>query len=224
MGLLLKISIVLIAFAGQIDCAQQIVNKPTAENRMENTESNNLPKLEVSLNSTETTLEVEYKIKNNTNSAIYLFNVLLDPDAVDKVAPYSFYSCLRADKTLILAKMIPKLPSIAAVEFREIPYVTKVEAGKEFSRKETVSIPVEEFSPYFPKGENSKVEIRTSERALFTIQFIREKEGLEVKGTNIPDAYSVWHKDLFGSVETITSKEKMISVKVNKRLDAFEEF
>lgn len=214
----------LVALAGQIDCAQQIENKRELESTMENTESNNLPKLDVSFSKNEKTLIVEYKVKNTTNSTIYLFNVLLDPDALDTIAPYGFYSCMRQDKTLVLAKMIPKLPSLASVEFREIPYVTKVESGREFSEKVSVPVPIDEVSPYFPVSENSKFETRSSGRVVFLVQFIREKEGLMIKETKISGAYSVWHKDLFGNTETLSSKETPITVDVHKRLDSFEEF
>ena len=224
MGLLLQLSLVLAIFAVQSECAQRTANKPETEKRMENLEPNNLPKLDVSFNSDEKNLEIEYKIKNETGSTIYLFNVLLDPDAADKMAPQKFYSCLRDDSTLVLAKMIPPVPSIATVEFREIPYVTKLEAGKEFGEKVTIPLPIDEFNPYFMKNQSSKTELRTSESVVFIVQFIREKEGLEVEETKIPNAYSVWHKDLFGNVETLSAKPRPLFVKVNRRLDTFERF
>lgn len=223
-GLSLKYSLLLAVFVMQTECVQQTANKPGTEKIMENTENNKMPKLDVSFNSSEKGLEVEYKVKNTTNSTIYLFNVLLDTDAVDKISDDKFYSCLRDDKTLVLAKIIPPVPSIRTVEFREIPYVTKLEAGKEFVEKVTVPVPVEENNPYFHKNQDSKVKPQKSENVVFLIQFIREKDGLGVKGTNIANAYSVWHKDLFGNVETLSINPKPSFTMVNRREDKFERF
>jgi hypothetical protein len=120
--------------------------------------------------------------------------------------------------------MIPPLPVLKSVEVRDIPYVTKVEAGKDFSETAAVPIPVEEYNPYFPKNEDSQIEPATAERVVVIVQYISEKEGLEIKETGTPNAFSVWHKDLFGNVETLTSNSKPVEVKVNRRSDTFERF
>jgi hypothetical protein len=120
--------------------------------------------------------------------------------------------------------MIPKLPVLRTVELREIPYVTKVEAGKEFSEKVVLQLPLDEYNPYFQKTTESKTEVRASEQALLVVQFIRKVDGLEVKETKVPGAFSVWHQNLFGNVETLSTDPRPVLVKVNRRLDDFERF
>lgn len=192
--------------------------------KMENTETKNLPKLETSINSTPQELEVTYTVKNTLDKPIYLFNVLWDMTEDGKAfrAEKQLYVSLQEDKTLLAAKKIPKLPAIRSVEFREIPYVTKVDAGGEFSETINLPVPVEEYNPYFPKTDDSEVKEVLADNVQFEIQFIPEVDSLELKVTGIENVWSVWHPDIFGNVETLRSKPSPVSVKVNKRLDEFE--
>ncbi len=135
-----------------------------------------------------------------------------------------YYRVRFEDGTIVLAKAIPKLPSLASVEVRDIPFATKVEAGSEFAEKVELPLPLEEYSPYFQKDFNSKVEERISERIYLVVQFIREQEGLEVKETKIPNAVKVYHRELIAKAETLKSDKRPIEVRVNRRLDTFERF
>ena len=224
LSLLTRTVLIFAVFAMQVECSAKLDKKPKLENEMQNLEPTQQPKLQVSFTPSESSLEVTYKVSNMTGSDIYLFNVILDTNKIDSVSPHKFYSCLRDDGTLVLGKMIPKLPMLRSVELREIPYVTKVEAGKEYSEKVVLQLPLDEYNPYFQKTAESKSEVRTSENAILVVQFIRDIKGLELKETKIPDAFSVWHQDLFGNVETMSSDSRPLMVKVNRRLDEFERF
>lgn len=236
LGLIMKVGACVIVLAAFFECSPRMTrNAPTAvksqanfagnaENEMENTEANGQVKLAASFNAKAASLEVEYRVRNTTGNPIYIFNVILDTDQIETVSPFKFYSCLRDDGTVVLAKAIPKLPAIASVEVRDIPYATKVDAGKEFSEKVEVPLPLEEYNPYFQKDHNSKVEQRESDRIYLVVQFIRQQEGLEVKETKIANALKVDHNDLFGKVETLKSDKRPIEIKVNRRLDTFERF
>jgi hypothetical protein len=195
-------------------------------NDMENLEGKNIPKLDVSVENTGASLIIDYKVKNVTATPIYLFNVLYEWDnsGTPIVVPNTVYTCMRKDGTLHLAEIILPLPSQKMVEVRRIPYATKVGANEEFRRKIEIKIPVEEYNPYFPKKPDSQIESRLAEYMIFSIQFLRESDKVEVLPTTIPNAVSVDHPDLFHAVETLSSPPKPVGVKVNKRLDAFEEF
>lgn len=196
----------------------------TGSNKMETKEPVEMPKLVVDYQISGDTLEVEYGVKNESSRAIYIFNVLLAPGSMSDVADKPFYACLRNDGTLLLAKMIAPVPRIRSVEFRQIPFATKVEPGASFSAKERVKLPIEEFNPYFPQGPTSKVEPAESERVQFVLQFVRETEGLEAKETDVPNAYKLHHKALLSLVETLNSAERPLQLKVERRTDSFERF
>jgi hypothetical protein len=194
--------------------------------KMENLEEKNTPKLHVSVENTGSTLVVEYKIKNETDVAIYLFNVIYDWDnnGTPVVVKNGLYACLRKDGVLHLAKQVLPLPKQKMVEVRRIPYTSKVEPGEEFSEKVEIAVPVKEYNQYFWERPNSEYEDRIAESVVFTVQFIRGSEALKVTETNIPGALQVWHPDLFGHIESINSKAYPVAVRVKKRLDEFEEF
>lgn len=201
--------------------------KARNETKMDgNNKDKNAPTLETSFNLRENVLQIEYKVKNSTAKPIYLFNVLWDFDKTGNyvAAPQPVYAVLRQDKRLHLAKQILPLPKGRKVELRLIPFATKVEAGAEFGEKIELPVPVAEYNPYFPTNSETKTEIRTSESVFFTIQFIRESDGLEVKPGNLGDALFVRHTDIFGDLETLSSKTSAIEVSVKKRTDSFDEF
>ena len=189
-------------------------------------ENQGLPQLQVSFDLQGETLLVKYKVKNTTAKAIYLFNILWEWDAKGNYVPASqaVYSSLRSENTLHLAKQIPPLPKLKEVEVRRIPFAAKIEAGAEFGEKIELPLPIAEYNPYFPKNQNSKEEIRTAESVFFTVQFIRESDELKVKPANFGEALFVRHPNLFGNLETLSSKPSAIRVSVKKRTDSFDEF
>ena len=235
LGLIIKAGYCVMVLAALFECSPRTArNAPiresradysgNADNQMENTEADKQVKLAASFNAKAASLEVEYKVRNTTDKPIYVFNVILDTDKIEMVSPFKFYSCLRDDGTVVLAKAIPKLPAITSVEVRDIPYTTKIEPGKEFAEKVEVPLPLEEYSPYFQKDHNSKTEERTAERIYLVLQYVQEQDGLEIKETNIPNAFKVRHPELFTKVQTLKSDVRPVEIKVNRRLDTFERF
>lgn len=193
----------------------------------EKTAEKDLPILQTDITLSDKNLQIEYKIKNTTAKPIYIFNVLWDTSSgAYRVLPQGVYACLNKDNVLHLTKQIPALPKTMKVEAREIPFVTRIEAGKEYGETIKLTVPVEEYNPYFPKKSDSSEELEIAETVFFSIQFIRASDELEVEPAPAPikDAFSVWHPNLFGNVETLSSKPKEISIQVKKRTDSFERF
>lgn len=191
-----------------------------------NESNKNTPSLQANFNLRGNVLEIDYKVQNTTSETIYLFNVLWDFDTAGNYvpAPQDVYAALRADGTIHFAKQILPLPKGKKVEVRIIPFVTKIEAGSEFGEKLELPLPISEYNPYSPKNQDSKEEISQTKAAFLSVQFVRESEGLEVKPAPFGDAFILWHPNLLGSIETLSSKSTAISVAVKKRLDRFDEF
>lgn len=208
----------------QVGCKAQGQENKAPLKKMETKQTAEMPRLTVDFQLTADGLEIEYRVKNETSKPIYIFNVPLASGSTDTVAEEKFYSCLRSDGTLLFADFIPPLPRIRSVEFRQIPFATKIEAGASFSEQAVVKLPVVEFNPYFPKGPTSKLEPAESERVAFVLQFIRAVDGLEAKESSVPNAFKVSHKNLFGLVETLNVDGQPLRVKVERRTDSFERF
>jgi hypothetical protein len=182
--------------------------------------------LETNISLQDKMLRVEYKIRNKTAKPIYLFNVLWDTTSSGQyvAAPQAVYSCLRGDETFHIAKQILPLPKNKRVELRIVPFVTKVEAGADFIDRFELEVPAPEYNPYFPMMKDSGEERKMAQAVVFSIQYVAEIEGLEVKPAPLGAALNIWHQNLVGSIRALSSKPKSISFPVKKRTDYFEEF
>lgn len=219
-----RLGVITLMLLLQSGCFGQSQKVATPVNKMEEMTEKQMPKLDVNYDLSGSEITVEYNVKNTTGKAIYLFNVLPAPGSFDRVADQPLYCAMRDDGTLAFAKMVPPVPKIRTVEFRQIPFVTRVEAGKAYTEKLRLRVPVNEFNPYFPSTDESETEPVTSERAVFILQFIREDDGLETKETAIQNALKVWHRDLFSHIETLATDARPIQVKADRRKDEFERF
>src|SRR5262249_292689 len=137
-------------------------------------------------------------------------------------APFPAYVTLDSEGLLHIGKQVAPLPRTKKVESRIVPYVTRVEAGGEYTETFQFPIPVEEYNPYFPKEPTSETEDRVSEGVRFTLQFVRESDQVTTHPSGLGQSLAISHPDLFGVIETLSSKPKAIEVKVKKRVGAFE--
>ena len=185
-----------------------------------------IPSLHVEFRIEEQTLFLEYKVKNNLEKPIYLFNVLWDFNLKGDYipAPSPVYSCLRSDGTLHLAKQILPLPKDRTVELRIIPFAQKVEAGHELSEKISLPIPIAEYNPYYPLEPDSKTVEKFADSIFFSLQFIEHSAQLEVANSSLPNSVRIDHPNIFAEVRTLASKPKSVQIKVSKRAAAFGEF
>ena len=182
--------------------------------------------LETEIQLQDKTLKISYKIKNQSEKPVYLFNVLWDFSSSGEYisAPQPAYSCLRDDGIFVVAKQIPPLPKSKRVELKIIPFVTKVEAGSEFSDNFELPVPASEYNPYFPRKNNESEKIKTAEAVIFKIDYVAETDGLEVKPAPLENALTVWHQDLNSKTETLSSNLKTVGLQVKRRTDTFERF
>lgn len=171
-------------------------------------------------------LSVAYRIANTRKRAIYVFDKLWDfgSDGGYAESATSAYVLLRDDGTLHLVRGIAALPRSRRVEMRLIPFATKVEAGGELTGKIEFHEPIEEFNPYFAKIADSKTDITKSAQVAFTMNYVAESEGLDVKEAPIAGSLNVWSPTLLQDVRELTFGPKVCEVKVARRTDNFERF
>jgi len=148
----------------------------------------------------------------------------VNQDGKEVLAEKQVYISLINDSLISFSKRIPPLPVIRTVEFRYLPYATRIEPGKKFEEELILHIPVEEYNPYFPNEESSETEMKIAESCVFSIDYIFEVENLEIKETEIKNAFSIWHPKLMQSVKTLKSKVIPAHIKVIYRKDKFERF
>lgn len=184
------------------------------------------PLLNFSLTKEGKLLRIRYELINESSRNIYIFNVTWDvnQDGKEVLAEKQVYISLINDSLLSFSKRIPPLPVIRTVEFRYLPYATRIEPGKKFEEELILHIPVEEYNPYFPNEESSETETKIAESCNFSIDYIFEIEDLQIKETEIKNAFSIWHPKLMQSVKTLKSKVIPAHIEVIYRKDEFERF
>jgi hypothetical protein len=184
------------------------------------------PTLAVEISADEKAIQVKYRVKNTTSGPIYLFNVIWDFDRTGNyvMAPQPAYVSLNQKHVLNIGKIVLPLPRSKKVEFRIIPFATKVDAGKEFEETFELSIPVEEYNSYFEREPDSTTEPQKSRAAAFVLHFVRHSDALGVKPAPIGSSLLLSPPNLKGALETLSSPPRAIEVVVNKRTDPFESF
>jgi hypothetical protein len=225
---MLGLVLVILFIAMSFGCENQPIRLETGgHNKVE--EPNETKKhvtLETNIGLRGDALSVEYRVKNNSPKPIYLFNVLWEfsPEGKYVRDRHDVYAVLKDDGTLHLAKEAAPLPKNKRVELRIVPFTTRVDAGKDFTEKFDLSLPVSEYNPYFRNKREDTEEVKTAERVLFSIQFLRHLEEMEVRAAPLENAFTVRHKEMWVNMERLTSGPSALTVKVNRRTDYFERF
>ena len=203
-----------------------IAREYEANNMEESTKPMKEPKLIVDIERRGDELEVSYSVSNKTSTDIFLFNVLWDMDPTGRylLAEQQAYASLNSDGLLRLSKRVLPLPTGRKVEMRIIPFVTKIGVGDTFKDSFSLKMPVREYNPYFPQESEESAEERKSTAINFQVDFIRSSEDLKLNPTPLEGQQSVWHPDLFGSIESLESRPVSTEIDVMKRTDEFEEF
>lgn len=192
----------------------------------ESSEENGAVTLEATASLQNGVLTAEYRIKNKSKVAVYVFNRLWEFGADGKYAPATqpFYVLLGDKGELHLVKGIPAVPRSKRVEMRIVPFATKIEAGGELSEKFDLPEPLSEYNPYFPMDKPDSAELKNSEHVQLSVDYVAEMEGLEVKPAPLENSLSLWHPALSDWVRRLTTKPRANYVKVMRRTDSFERF
>jgi hypothetical protein len=110
--------------------------------------------LKVNFTKSDDKLQLTYKLINNMETPVYIFNRLYDTDVMGNITlnPNRVYIYPEDENTLILAKMLIEIPSGMMVEAPEIPGLTKIGPHQEFSETLHLSLPLKMVHPYLRKG------------------------------------------------------------------------
>lgn len=95
-------------------------------------------------------LNVKYSVSNNIGNILYLFNVLHDEYDENDYYPFDKRNCYVEfeGSVVVISKKIMSIPPNTFVERLNIPFVTPVPPGSEFSESFSVALPLREHSPY----------------------------------------------------------------------------
>lgn len=171
-------------------------------------------------------LQVDYRLKNDRQQSVFLFNVLWDTNSRGDIvaAPSPVYVSLPQEGILHLSQQIPPLPKGKRVERRIVPFATKVAPGETASKIYTLGLPLQEYNPYFPTEDGVPEEVVTARELVFTLQFVVALDGMDIREAPLSGALELFHPQLLARVETVQCHPQSLGVRVRKRLDKFEDF
>lgn len=179
--------------------------------------------LEFNAKSDGQTLTAGYRATNRSAQPVYLLNVIWTfTDSGVAKDPNPVYVSIRPDRSLHLGKVLPPLPKTRTVEMRIVPYATKLEPGASAGEVMKLSLPIEEYNPYF-LDEPQWQEIR-AEGIYFSLQYVRAAENLTEKPAAVDGALHVWHPQLLNMLETVKSAPVRLAVPARRREGEFERF
>lgn len=170
-------------------------------------------------------LVVETALSNSSAQTVHVFNVLWDfSPAGPQVGPDSAaYVCI-ADGELRLARL--PLPNPVGKKFLVAiaPYLTAIAPGAVLREQMSFALPVQEYSCYFRRQEDSPVDRVEASRARFAY-------GIAVGATEgafgpapIGGALHLINPTKIAGVVTIESSAVPCKVQVMRRRDAFQRF
>lgn len=170
-------------------------------------------------------LVVETAVSNSTAQAVYVFNVLWDySPAGPIVGPDSpAYVCIESGELRLARRPLP-IPVGKTFLVAISPYLTAIAPGAVLREQMAFDIPVQEYSCYFRRQDDSPVDPIESSRARFAY-------GIAVGATEgafgpapISGALSLINATKIGGILTIESGAVPCKVQVMRRRDAFQRF
>lgn len=145
-------------------------------------------KLELSVvRATPELLTFRYRAHNLWTRELYLFNRLFveEPSGERRVDPSKVY-VLSEGGVLRVSKQLFPVPDGLAVEWPEVPYLTRLAAGASFEEEIDLKLPAREAYPYMdPEVAASAGERKGCEQLVFTLGYFQAKEPRWVRSISV---------------------------------------
>lgn len=182
-------------------------------------------RVDLSVKEESSRLTVDTAVSNLTAQVVHVFNVLWDfSPAGPVVGPDSpAYVCIENGELRLARRPLP-YPVGRKVLMTIEPYLTPIAPGAVLREKMSFAIPVQEYSCYFRRQEDSPEDPVESSRARFAY-------GIAVGATEgafgpapVSGALRLINATKIGGILTIESVDVPCKVQVMRRRDAFQRF
>ena len=170
-------------------------------------------------------LLVETALSNSTAQTVHVFNVLWDyaPSGAIVGPDSPAYACIENGQLRLARRQLP-YPVGKKVLVTIDPYLTAIAPGSALREQMSFPIPVQEYSCYFSRQDDSPVDPVESSTALFAYGIVvGATEGAFVPAP-ISGALSLINATKIGGILTIESGAVPCKVQVMRRRDAFQRF
>ena len=170
-------------------------------------------------------LVVETSVSNSTGQAVHVFNVLWDyaPSGAIVGPDSPAYACIDNGELRLARQPLP-YPTGKKVLVTIEPYLTAIAPGAVLREQLSFPVPVQEYSCYFHRQDDSPVEPVESSKARFAYGIVvGATEGAFGPATTA-GALRLINKTKIGGILVIESGAVPCKVQVMRRRDAFQRF
>lgn len=170
-------------------------------------------------------LVVETALSNSTAQTIYAFNVLWDyaPDGAVGGPDSPAYVCIESGELRLARRQLP-YPVGKKVIVGIDPFLSAIAPGSALRENMSFPVPVQEYSCYFRRQDDSPVEPVESSKARFAYGIVVGAAEGAFGPTQIVGALRLINSTKIGGILTIESDAVPCKVQVLRRRDGFQRF
>jgi hypothetical protein len=168
-------------------------------------------------------LTVSIRYVNTGTRPIYALDRLWSDSLNEMVEdPAHAYMFVAGDTLQILLGLAP-LPTRETVDYRNVPYATRIEPGEAVSRCLSWTPPIREFSPYFPEGKRAQFETVRTRRIVVLVDWVDGLPDLQtIPAPFDATALKLNRAGVHSLARRAASPPLPLAVNVQKRLDEFD--
>lgn len=170
-------------------------------------------------------LAVETTVSNSTAQTVHVFNVLWDyaPSGSIGDPDSPAYVCVENGELRLARRQLP-YPVGRKVLVTIDPYLTAIAPGSVLREQMSFPVPVQEYSSYFRRQDDSPVEPVESSTARFAYGVVVGATEGAFGPAPMPGALRLINATRIGGILTIESGAVPCKVQVLRRRDAFQRF
>ena len=171
-------------------------------------------------------LNIAYSINNKSEEDIFIFDVIWRPSesGIPELDPNEAYISLGKDGLLRIGKIVHPTPREKFVEMTIVPFVHRVAKKEKYDGIIVLSMPVQEYNPYYPADQETEWEDAVATSLEFLLNWVVDSDEMRVDESPVGNGLRVTHPKLLGILESFRSEKFFVNVAVKKRIDKFERF
>jgi hypothetical protein len=170
------------------------------------------------------TLKIHARIENPGPAGVYVFNRLWDMDASGRPAedPEKMYRFIRESELRLLLGPAP-LPRLKTVFYKNIPYATLIKSQGALEVEQSLALPAEEYSVYFPPTPGAlAARARITRVALFVV-WVEARRAPETSASAFdPTAVKIEVPDALDYAQTLSCRSTSVDFEGLHRTDEFD--
>jgi hypothetical protein len=170
------------------------------------------------------TLKIRTRLENSGSEGIYVFNRLWHLDTSSRPAddPEKMYRFIRESELRLLLGPAP-LPRLKTVAYRNIPYATLIKPHGTLEVEQSLRLPAQEYSVYFPSAPGTSPTPVTISRVAMFVVWVESREARETSPSPFdPNAVKIEVPGILDHAQTVGCRVTSATFEGLRRTDEFD--